>query len=268
MNKEDIKKLANNKDFIPGIYNYCDRWCERCPFTSRCMNCAMSREYTTDPEASDITNEKFWQSLSEIFKVTRELLEESAEEMGIDIGSIDFEEAAQEEKIKDKIVQNHECCRAAKKYSEMVDALFESEYHPTLQVVGKQERKNTVELNNVDSLVGPAAVEEVVEIIYWYQHFIYVKLMRSVHGTLGNASELVEDYPKDSDGSAKVALIAIDRSMAAWTHMHNYFPDLQDQILSILTQLDRLRTRVETIFPDARNFIRPGFDDINPDAKN
>ncbi len=24
-------------DFIAGIYNYCDRWCERCPATSRCM---------------------------------------------------------------------------------------------------------------------------------------------------------------------------------------------------------------------------------------
>ena len=262
MKKEDIKKLAKNKDFIPGIYNYCDRWCERCPFTSRCMNFAMSREYTTDPEASDINNEKFWQSLSEIFKVTREMLEESAEEMGIDIDAIDFEETSREESIKNKIVQNHECCRAAKKYSEMVDELFASEYTPSLRVIGKQEAKNAVELNKIDSTDRPFTNEEVVEIIYWYQHFIYVKLMRSVHGTLGNTSDLLEDYPKDSDGSAKVALIAIDRSMAAWTHMHNYFPNLQTQILLILAQLDRLRNRVEIIFPEARNFIRPGFDEI------
>ncbi|MGD8663036.1 MAG: hypothetical protein PVH37_24055 [Desulfobacterales bacterium] len=267
MKKEDIKKLAKNKDFIPGIYNYCDRWCERCPFTSRCMNYAMSREYTTDPEASDIENEKFWQSLSEIFKVTREMLEESAEELGIDIDAIDFEAAAQEESIKDKIVENHECCQAAKKYGKMVTELMESEYIPTLRVVDKQERKNPVKLNNVDSLIGPAAIEEVVEIIHWYQHFIYIKLMRSVHGTLGNNEELLEDYPKDSDGSAKVALIAIDRSMAAWTHMHNYFPNLETQILAILAQLDGLRKRVETIFPEARNFIRPGFDEINSDVK-
>jgi hypothetical protein len=265
MKTEDIKKLAKNKDFISGIYNYCDRWCERCAFTSRCMNFAMSREYTTDPEASDITNEKFWQSLSEIFKVTREMLEDSAEELGIDIDSIDFEETSREESIKDKIVQNHECCRAAKKYSEMVDEWFASEYNPTLRVIGKQEAKNAVGLNKIDFSDGPVTIEEVVEIIYWYQHFIYVKLMRSIRGTLGNTSELLEDYPKDSDGSAKVALIGIDRSMAAWTHMHQYFPSHQPQILSVLTQLDRLRRRVETIFPEARNFIRPGFDEIKPD---
>ena len=139
MKKEEIKKLAENKDLIPGIYNYCDRWCERCAFTSRCMNFAMSRKYTDDPEASDITNEKFWQNLSEIFKVTRDMLEESAEELGIDLDAIDFEETSREEGIKDKIVQNHECCRAAKKYYEMVDEFFESEYMPSLHVVDKSD---------------------------------------------------------------------------------------------------------------------------------
>jgi hypothetical protein len=267
MKKEDIKKIAKNENFIPGIYNYCDRWCERCPFTSRCMNFAMSKKYTDDPEASDINNEKFWHSISEIFKVTREMLEESAQELGIDLDAIDFEETAREESIKDKIVQNHECCRTAKKYSEMVDELFASEYIPALRVVGKPEAKKSVELKKIDSFEGPLSIEEVVEVICWYQHFIYIKLMRSVRGILGNSSDLLEDYPKDSDGSAKVALIAIDRSMAAWTHMHNYFPSLRAQILTILAHLDRLRGRVETIFPEARNFIRPGFDETNPRIK-
>ena len=264
MKKEDINKLAENKNFISGIYNYCDRWCERCPFTSRCMNFAMSQEYTTDPETNDINNEKFWNSISDIFKVTREMLEESAEELGIDIDDIDFEETSREESIKDKIVQNHECCRAAKQYSDMVDEWFASAYIPELRVVDKQEAKNTAELKAIDFLDGPVAVEHLVEIIYWYQHFIYVKLMRSIRGILGNSSELLEGYRKDSDGSAKVALIAIDRSMAAWSHMHNYFPSLQAQVLLILAHLDRLRNRVETIFPEARSFIRPGFDESNP----
>ena len=261
MKKEEIKKLTENKDLISGIYNYCDRWCERCAFTSRCMNFAMSRKYTDDPEASDITNEKFWQNLSEIFKATRDMLEESAEELGIDLDAIDFEETSREEGIKDKIVRNHECCRAAKKYYEMVDEFFESEYKPSLHVVDKSDGKHAPELQKIDNLDGPAGLDEMVEIIYWYHHFIYVKLMRSVHGTLGDTPEILEDFPKDSDGSAKVALIAIDRSIAAWGHMHTYFAGHRDQILSIMMHLDGLRRRVEKIFPEARNFIRPGFDD-------
>ncbi|MDY6953748.1 MAG: hypothetical protein SWE60_19750 [Thermodesulfobacteriota bacterium] len=38
MNKENLLKRAKHEQFISGIHNYCDRWCERCPLTSRCMN--------------------------------------------------------------------------------------------------------------------------------------------------------------------------------------------------------------------------------------
>ena len=44
MDKEKLKKLLKDERLIPGIYNYCDRWCERCSFTSRCLNFASSEE--------------------------------------------------------------------------------------------------------------------------------------------------------------------------------------------------------------------------------
>jgi len=262
MKKKDIKKLAENENFIAGIYNYCDRWCERCPFTARCMNFAMTRDDTDDPEASDINNEKFWQSISDIFKVTRELVEETAQEMGVDLDAIDFDESAREEGIKDKITENHECCQAAKKYYQMVTDFFESEYVPSLRIVDKEHIANVAELQESDVLDGPPTLDEMVEIIHWYQHFIYVKLMRAVRGTLGNAEEEWEDFAKDSDGSAKVALIAIDRSMAAWGHMHQFFPSHQNPIMAIILHLEQLRNRTETLFPEARHFVRPGFDEI------
>ena len=38
MNKEEMLRNAEDPKYISGIYNYCDRWCERCRFTSRCLN--------------------------------------------------------------------------------------------------------------------------------------------------------------------------------------------------------------------------------------
>src|SRR5215203_4812547 len=36
------KKTENRVDnYIPGVYNYCDRWCEACPLSHRCMVYAM-----------------------------------------------------------------------------------------------------------------------------------------------------------------------------------------------------------------------------------
>jgi hypothetical protein len=69
-----------------------------------------------------------------------------------------------------------------------------------------------------------------------------------------------EYYPRDSDGSAKVVLIAIERSMGAWGILREQFPGEQDSILDILAHLERLRNEVERECPDARSFQRPGFD--------
>ena len=72
-------------------------------------------------------------------------------------------------------------------------------------------------------------LEEAIEVVRWYQHFIHVKLMRAVAGQLRERSQPPDEFPRDSDGSAKVALIAIDRSIGAWGEIRNQIPlGLQD----------------------------------------
>jgi hypothetical protein len=70
------------------------------------------------------------------------------------------------------------------------------------------------------------------------------------------------EFPKDSDGSAKVALIGIDRSIAAWRLLQLSTPDRAETIVPLILQLERLGRRVEKSFPEARDFIRPGFDEV------
>ena len=53
MDKENLKKLVQDPRFISGIFNYCDRWCERCSFTARCLNFAMENEEMDEPENHD-----------------------------------------------------------------------------------------------------------------------------------------------------------------------------------------------------------------------
>ena len=100
--------------------------------------------------------------------------------------------------------------------------------------------------------------------IQWYQYQIAVKTMRALSG---RKEELEEDpemaeFPKDSDGSAKVALIGIDRSIAAWRMMQLSLPERAESIVPLILQLERLRQRLEKSFPEARDFVRPGFDEI------
>ena len=71
-----------------------------------------------------------------------------------------------------------------------------------------------------------------------------------------------KDLPKDYDGSAKVALIGIDRSIAAWRVMQLAISGRAQSIVPLILQLDSLRTKLEESFPQARDFIRPGFDQV------
>ncbi len=54
MTEDFLTNYPNFENFIPGIYNYCDRWCERCPFTDRCMNYAMEKRRWGDNPPRDI----------------------------------------------------------------------------------------------------------------------------------------------------------------------------------------------------------------------
>ncbi len=265
MDREHIKKLAENPDFIPGIYNYCDRWCERCPFTSRCMNYALSEEQFSKPEARDIRNKLFWEKLSEAFRVTRELLEEALQDQGITLDDIDLESVQEKERVKQQSVDDHVCSRTAKAYGKMVDTWFDSEKDLFEEQRHKFRTRVGFDYPGTDAIEEAAGFEDTVKIIRWYQHQIYAKTMRAVSGKIDeDLTGLEEDLPKDSDGSAKVALIGIDRSIAAWMKLRAYLSEHKDDIIDLLVHLDRLRKNTEKIFPDARSFVRPGFDELAP----
>ena len=40
----DTDSESSDKGFIPSIFNYCDRWCERCTYTTKCRTFAMETE--------------------------------------------------------------------------------------------------------------------------------------------------------------------------------------------------------------------------------
>jgi hypothetical protein len=108
------------------------------------------------------------------------------------------------------------------------------------------------------------AILELLEVIRWYHLFIHVKLQRAIGS---QAEEQLETDPElkvlmtDGDGSAKIALISIDRSLAAWAALGSHFSEQQDEILDFQIQLARIRQEAEKLFPNARAFVRPGFDE-------
>ena len=172
------------------------------------------------------------------------MIVEWAKEAGVDLnGSSDDDESRQHRKRK--LVDNHPLTKAGKKYANAASDWF-------------RELDHAFEVpENFEQL------EDAREVVQWYQYQIAVKTMRALSG---RKEELEEDpeiaeFPRDSDGSAKVALIGIDRSIAAWRLMQLSLPERAASIVPLILQLERLRNRLEKAFPEAHEFVRPGFDE-------
>ena len=262
MAKKTFKKNRTDSNHIPGIYNYCDRWCERCPFTARCLNYEMSEEKFGDLPNGDLSNEAFWQKLSETLQETMTMVKEMAEERGIDLDSIDTADDDEFEDPFEEAPVVHMISHMANSYIDIVEDWFNENVYifedDAKQLVSAYDDESS-DLQDQDDTI---TLIDSVEVIRWYQHQIYVKMRRALHSAGDEEFEILNGFPKDSDGSAKVALIGMDRSISAWGKMTTYFPHLEENILSVIAVLERLRRRVENEFPAARAFVRPGFDEI------
>ncbi len=264
MRRKSLLKMAGDPKFISGIYNYCDRWCERCSLSHRCLNYAVEREdESADPAERDLANQKFWDKLQRTFHETMEMIRADAKERGIDLEDPKLEkEVARKQRAEQRLAtKNRPLARLAKAYMTATDKWFD-QAKPLLEAkIG--ELKTQVELEIGDPQGDVEMLSDFTDIIRWYQHFIYVKLCRAIgsqaHEELETDEEL-KSYPKDSDGSAKIALIATDRSIAAWSGLREGLGGDGDNILDLQAQLAAIRRETEKLFPKARSFVRPGFD--------
>jgi hypothetical protein len=284
MNKDELMGLAGDANFISGIHNYCDRWCERCQFTSRCAVYAIEQSDADidDSQVRDITNEKFWRKMHEIFQLTAEMISDWAAKNGVDLDSMDCEEAIAEHDREVEEAERDELSQAAHAYADSVEDWFKNEFNREIAIYDDATGVSESSANDITAA-------DAIDVIRWYQFFIAVKTFRAISGSGHFAGREVEDEAlsfdcisneagddedvdydavltrsakMDSHGSAKIALVAIARSTAAWRSLQISLPEKSATIQPLLVELDQLRRSLEARFPRVREFIRPGFDEL------
>jgi len=227
--------------FIIGIYNYCDRWCDRCAFTSHCHVFAdrCESEATLDPNLAAVVNAP--QHPSDVAPAPPPWLAQLLEEIN------DAQAASADETLDHRpprvVPEHNEIDRRADAYS-------------------RQARNwlNTREPDRTSADVDPRSV------IAWFHMMIHVKAMRALHG-LADDDLFDRDWPADHDGSAKVALLGIDRSLRAWLDLVEVGAASESDVAPFLNDLEWLRDALERTFPRARTFVRPGFDEPHEVAR-
>ena len=220
--------------FIDFISAYCDHWCERCAFTGRCSAFAWQTAW-----------ERSRADRGDPLKALQLLLNTDGTEL---TGSAaDVAEYSRRERARDARVEASRIMRLAVEYHERATAWVDD------------RRERAAAQSN-------SALVEAFETIWWDSFFIRVPVRRALRGLdrAQSAEEMFRDDPIQNDwnGSAKLALISIERSVFAWRLLSSEMED--DSSGHYRRLLDRLGRAVTVAFPDARLFRRPGFDGQRP----
>lgn len=249
--RNTIKDLIGRGQFIPGIYNYCDRWCERCTLSHKCLTYAHELElmaHENEPETEKLAEAKYWKELKISFDSALELIADEAKERGIDIKELPVVEY---EKPEESVVE-----KASGYYSKSMCNWLN--VHKNLFV----KRADDLMLNRKNKRKALKFIDA-LEVIQWFCFYISAKVHRSHVGLDEHLNR--EGYDPgvlwDNRGSAKVAILAVDRSIEALLVIYYELPELEDEILSFLSQLAQIKAGLLVVFPTAMEFKRPGFDD-------
>jgi hypothetical protein len=263
-----------SSNYIDGVYNYCDRWCERCPLTSRCRQFALEEEL----KRTDDENAAFW-------KVFEDLRERDTGHAG------DFFAEASEDDDEPLLPDLEPWNSDADEFERIADrdplAKFAIDYGHRVHDWLKQHdpRWTSAEETAESPPESPDAVSlnDALEIIGWYSFQIGVKLSRAISGErelrdygvygpdddaepdpvdeIDEIASVMKDTARmERNGSAKVSLIGVERSLGAWTILRSHYPDQVGAIREFQRMLGRIRRTIDERIPGARTLQRPGFE--------
>lgn len=244
---------------IPGVYNYCDDWCEYCPVTARCRSFAMRQEIEArvgesrtpagEDSPPDAVNDQpaatsrgqgptASRTLAglDMVKFTKDL----AKADGLPTPGLDATLAGDPAGEWSLAPQDERLARQAIAYAATAELL--------LAKVGWHPPDST----QLGASPSPQNV------IMWYHCFLAQKTRRSLVAAHRAARGLAcaED---DARGSAKIALISIDRSREALRTLAR--GRVRRLARHLVVMLDVLAAGLEARVPGARCFVRPGLDD-------
>jgi len=232
------------ENHIDGIFNYCVRRCELCSFTARCTLYQSEREY--DRSHPDATwNQRMHDSFAETFR----LLEEWCKREGIDFEEIrrasESDRTDKDERRREEAVECDPLQKMATTYT-----------HAALNVIDAMAQARALRR-------WPSDVEAALDNISWHAGMVSAKVSRALHGQAEHGMFGAE-HPVQNDwnGSAKLARILADESKLAWEVVMREGEVPHDSpLIELVTLLGRVDECLAERFPDAMQFVRPGFDE-------
>jgi len=251
---KQIKKVTED-NFISGIYNHCDRWCERCSFTDRCKVFYEERKQLNALENQD----DFLAIVSQNLGNVKQMLQKMAEERGIDLENLKDDGTYEQHQQKTNESRQHPLSQNAMSYAQHVHKWLEDLQH--LEPYKQKLLKNIdlgIDLDESDKALR--RIDEALNIIRWYLFQIPVKIPSALR-YYPHDSSFEDELNNMHHASAKIAIIGIENSMKSWQILLDLIDEEEEFILETLLLLQQLHSKIHRQFPLLHKYKRPYFGD-------
>jgi hypothetical protein len=216
--------------FITGIHDYCDRWCGRCPLTTRCRLFATFglRGFKEDQRSSakrPSSEPGLSEAIREMFEDQRALDETAPTLQNESLGSLP----------------------------------------PDLEPspgVGTVVRANRLEIRRrmAKARRSSLPIQRAVQTIDHFMILVPMKMMRALAAVARHGPG---DRQSDANGSGKVALLGLEQMRESWQRLVETAHMPAELAAPFLEEIARLERNLRRAVPDARQFVRPGFDEMD-----
>jgi hypothetical protein len=234
-------------DRIDFISAYCDRWCDRCAFTDRCSAYAIKA-------AIAMCDGDYAAAVELAVGAPRDANGDASRRTGL-----------ADERLADYEPTEKELDEVRREMEERDERIDESPLTTDSRIVSMLAHRCLDDLRERLEAHDDRNVREAFEITSWDCLLIHVKLHRALSShDESQAGWMTEDDPiqNDGNGSAKVALLSIDRSIPAWDTIAVAMADAD--AAAIAERLRALRVDVERQFPTHEGSY--GRDSMRPDS--
>jgi len=218
--------------FIIGVYNYCDRRCERCPFAARCHVFADVAEHEFERDHGPLTEPMADRQA----RALAEHVSRWEKELGVDFAEIEREVEKNPEAYEDPDIRLEHL---------ELDTRAQDFGHSLWRWIKKRDQT-------------AANAADPIEVLCHFAFFVPSKIHRALHGL---AEDGVLEPAADAYGSAKAALLGLERMGEAWEQLVTQQFVLETEAAPFVVTNGWLISELDRLIPQARAFIRPGFDE-------
>ncbi len=239
MSEEHAGPSAAASRFVAGVYNYCDAWCARCRFQTRCRVFFDRQRYEAlaaglppPPEPEEDSEPRGdWSGLFDA--LNREPTEDEIKEIA---------ETMEEQDRVDKRLARDPLVISAVEYSEIVMGISAG-LDPTVQSA------------------GDVVIEAALDTIGRLGVAVGVKVRRASRGRF--TADCDDDLEmEDANRTAKLVRVMIRESRAAWQALMTPGHAIGDGVPArMIARLDALDESMAARFPSAMDAVRPGLDE-------